>query len=115
MPPRKKKSARPPTAAKPSTRQRTKIKALAVNDAVKREAPRRSMLDNQLSLFEPLRRSVLDNQMALLGAMMTWSPARLLVNQQAAFWEGFAAPSAAQGPSVRKRTAKSVAKRARGR
>lgn len=82
-----------------------------MTDAVKREAPQRSMLDTQLSLFEPLRRSVLDNQMALLGAMVAWSPARLLVNQQAAFWEGFAAPSATPRKPARKGSAK---KRARG-
>ncbi len=94
MPPRKKPARRTTKSTKPPARRSSKTKALAISDPVKREA---------------LRRSVLDSQFAVLEAIMAWSPARLLVNQQAAFWEGFSAPSSAPraGASKRKRPAKS--------
>jgi hypothetical protein len=95
MPPRKTPARRTTKSAKTPARRASKSKALAISDPVKREA---------------LRRSVLDSQFAVLEAIMAWSPARLLVNQQAAFWEGFSAPSAAPrtGASKRKRRAKST-------
>lgn len=96
MPPRKKPARRKPTTAAKPARRRTKTQALAIADPVRREA---------------LRRTVLDSQFAVLEALMAWSPARVLVNQQAAFWEGFAAPSATARGSVRKRPRKSATKR----
>ena len=93
MPPRKTLARRKAKTAKLPARRTPKTKALAISDPVKREA---------------LRRSVLDSQFAVLEAIMAWSPARLLVNQQAAFWEGFSAPSAAPRASKRKRRAKST-------
>jgi hypothetical protein len=94
MPPRTKPARRSTKSTKPPARRSAKTKALAISDPVKREA---------------LRRSVLDSQFAVLEAIMAWSPARLLVNQQAAFWEGFSATSAEPRARVgkRKRPAKS--------
>jgi len=93
MPPRNTPARRTTKSAKAPARRSSKSRALAISDPVKREA---------------LRRSVLDSQFAVLEAIMAWSPARLLVNQQAAFWEGFSAPSAAPRASKRKRRAKST-------
>ena len=94
MPPRKKPVRRKTAAAKSPQRRRASTKALAIGDAVRRET---------------LGRSVLDRQLAVLEAMMAWSPARMLLNQQAAFWGGFVAPIDTQ--PVRKRPKKRAAKR----
>ena len=96
MPPRKKPVRRTSVAAKSPRRRRPSTKALAISDAVRREA---------------LGRSVLDRQLAVLETLMAWSPARMLVNQQAAFWEGFIAPTATQRAPARKRAQKRKAKR----
>jgi hypothetical protein len=96
MPPRKKPVRRKSVAAKSPRRRRPSTKALAIGDAVRRE---------------PLGRSVLDRQLAVLEAMMAWSPARMLVNQQAAFWEGFIAPTETRRAPARKRVQKRKAKR----
>jgi hypothetical protein len=93
MPPRKKPVRRKSVVAKAPARRRTRTKALAIGDAVRREAIGHSVLDRQLAVFE---------------AMMAWSPARMLLNQQAAFWEGFAGPLEAQ--PARKRAPKRTAK-----
>ena len=99
MPPRKKPARRKSVAAKaPARRRRASTKALAIGDAVRREA---------------IGPSVLDRQLAVLEAMMAWSPARMLLNQQVAFWEGFAAPSDA--PPARKRAPKRPARTAKRR
>jgi hypothetical protein len=112
MPPRKKQSARRTVkAAKPRTRSRAKTRALAITaDAVMREPLASSLLGSQLALFEPLRRSVVESQLALLGALAAWSPARLLINQHAAFWEGFSEPSPLRN-GARKRAAKKRTRR----
>ena len=73
-----------------SQRRRTKTRALAVSDAVLREAVGGARLPNPLQVFEPLRKTIVDRQIAFLGMVMAWSPARIIVNQQAAFWEGVA-------------------------
>ena len=96
MPPRKRPARRRAKSAKPPARRSSKSKALAISDPVKREA---------------LQRSVLDSQFAVLEAIMAWSPARLLVSQQAAFWEGFNALSPAPRASAKKRRATRAAKR----
>jgi hypothetical protein len=98
MPPRKKPVRRKSVSAKAPTRRRTRTKALAISDPVRHET---------------VARSVLDRQLAVIEAMMAWSPARMLLNQQAAFWEGFAAPSDA--PPARKRAPKRPARRAKRR
>jgi hypothetical protein len=103
MPPRKKTIRRKPAAAKSPRRRRSSTKALAIGDAVRRETLGRSMLDRQLS--------VLDRQLAVFEAMMAWSPARMLLNQQAAFWEGFSAPEVTRRAPPRKRVQKRAAKR----
>jgi hypothetical protein len=72
---------------------------------------RQSLLGSQLALLEPLQRSVLDSQLAILGAMAAWSPARLLINQQAAFWEGLVEPSTPPRNGTRKRAAKKRTRR----
>ncbi len=87
------------SSRKPASRpRRTGTKALAVSDSVLRGELPRSMLDSQLEL---------------LGTMLAWSPARLLVHQQAAFWKGVAEeafPSAVA--TERARPAKHKARRA---
>ena len=96
MPPRKKPVRRKTAAAKSPQRRRASTKALAIGDAVRRET---------------LGHSVLDRQLAVLEAMMAWSPARMLLNQQAAFWEGFSAPEVTRRAPPRKRVQKRAAKR----
>jgi hypothetical protein len=96
MPPRKKPARRKSVAAKPSARRRTRTKALAISDPVRRETIGRSVLDRQLAAFE---------------AFMAWSPARMLLNQQVAFWEGFSTPTATRRAPARKRVKKRAAKR----
>ena len=95
MPPRKKPLRRKSVATK-STRRRPSTKALAISDAVRRES---------------IGRSAFDRQLAVLETLMAWSPARMLLNQQAAFWEGFIAPTATQRTPARKRVKKRAAKR----
>jgi hypothetical protein len=100
MAPRNKTVRRKSTAAKRPQPRRAKIKALAIGDTVRREA---------------IKPSAVDRQLAVIEALMAWSPARMLINQQAAFWEGFSTPTDAQ-PSgqrtpSRKRVKKSTAKR----
>lgn len=102
MPPRKKPAPRkpaskktvatrkPPAAKKPA-RRRAKTRALAISDAVVREAPRPAMFANPFAVLE---------------AMLAWSPARMLATQQAAFWEGFAGGSGAPPPAQRKRASR---------
>jgi hypothetical protein len=96
MAPRKQtaRSRKPPAAKKPARRQ-AKTQALAMAEAVKREAP---------------RRATLDGPWAMLDALLAWSPARLIAHQQAAFWEGFAGASMAS-TAVRKPRKKRAAKR----
>lgn len=91
-------------------RRRTKTRALAVSDAVLREAVGSTQFPNPLQVFEPLRRSVVDRQIAIFGMVMAWSPARIIANQQAAFWEGFvgAAPTTS---AQRRNPARNGAKR----
>lgn len=61
-----------------------------MTDAVRRGEPLvRAHPTNPLAAFEPLRRAVVDRQIALLDMAITWSPAHVIVSQQAAFWEGF--------------------------
>lgn len=97
MPPRKKPVRRKSVTAKsPQRRRRPSTKALAISDPVRRES---------------IGRSVFDRQLAVLETLMAWSPARMLVNQQAAFWEGFIAPTATRRAPARKRVQKRAAKR----
>ena len=96
MPLRKKTVRRKSAPAKAPARRRTRTKALAIGDAVRRET---------------IGRSVLDRQLAVLETLMAWSPARMLINQQAAFWEGFIAPTATRRAPARKRVQKRAAKR----
>jgi hypothetical protein len=94
MPPRK-KSVRKSTPKKAPARARpARTKALAIGDSVRRETIGASMLDRQLAIIE---------------AMMAWTPARMLINQQAAFWGGFVTPTDAQ--PARKRVKKRATKR----
>lgn len=62
-------------ASAPSAKPRAKSKALSMHEAVRRES---------------WSASIFERQMALLRALVTWSPASLLVGQHAAFWGGFA-------------------------
>ena len=96
MPPRKKPVRRKSVAAKAPRRRRPSTKALAISDAVRRES---------------IGPSVFDRQLAVLETLMAWSPARMFVNQQAAFWEGFIAPTPTQHAPARKRVKKRAAKR----
>jgi hypothetical protein len=91
MPPRKKLARR--KAAAPNTRKRApaKTKALAVVDAVKRESVSAT--------------NFLQKQAALFSAVSAWSPARMLVAQQAAFWKGFADTNDIKRTGRRKRRA----------
>ncbi len=118
MPPRKRPSAtrRPakagaskPIAAKASKRaprRRAKTQALAVAETVRREPLRHVAIINPLAALEPLGRRVMERQIALLGMAMAWSPAHVIVSQQAAFWEGFVgdAGKGAQRKPARKRS-----------
>lgn len=74
-----------PPKARPRASAKAKAKALAITAPVKREAV--------------TSRTLVDSQMALLSAMMAWNPARIVINQQAAFWECFAAPSVTKVPA----------------
>ena len=96
MPPRKKPVRRKSVAVKSPRRRRPRTKALAISDAVRRES---------------IGPSAFDRQLAVLETLMAWSPARMLINQQAAFWEGFITPTATQRAPARKRVKKRVAKR----
>jgi hypothetical protein len=96
MPPRKKPVRRKSVAAKSPRRRRPSTKALAISDAVRRES---------------IGPSAFDRQLAVLETLMAWSPARMLINQQAAFWEGFITPTATQRAPARKRVKKRAAKR----
>ena len=96
MPPRKKPVRRKSVAAKSPRRRRPSTKALAISDAVRHES---------------IGSSAFDRQLAVLETLMAWSPARMLVNQQAAFWEGFIAPTATRPAPARKRVQKRAAKR----
>lgn len=104
MPSRAESIRRQHPTRKPASRpRRTGTKALAVSESV---------------LHGEMSRSMLDNQIELLGAMLAWSPARLLVHQQAAFWRGVAGESsssaaAAERPRLAKR--KSVRASAKAR
>jgi len=91
MPPRAESIHHQHSSRKPTSRRRTGTKALAVSDAVLRGEVSRSMLDSQLEF---------------LGTMMAWSPARLLVQQQAAFWKGFVGEPSTSPASQRSRPAK---------
>lgn len=82
---RKKTASRKVAPSKARPRASPKAKALAITAPVKREAI--------------TSRTLVDSQMALLSAMMAWNPARIVINQQAAFWECFAAPSATKVPA----------------
>lgn len=96
-----------PKAAKSTPRRAAKTKALAVTEAVRREPLVRARLENPLAAFEPLRRAVIDRQIAFLDMAMTWSPAHIIVGQQAAFWDGFVrdgAKSPSRAKPARKRT-----------
>jgi len=104
MPPRAKPVRRQPSSRKPAARRRADTKALAVSDPVLRQEVARSMLDSQLKF---------------LGAILAWSPTRLLVHQQAAFWKGFAEepePTRADRshPAKRKATRTAVKTRSNG-
>jgi hypothetical protein len=95
MPPRKKTVRRKSTSRKTPARGRpARTKALAIGDSVRREM---------------IGASVLDRQLAVIEALMAWSPARMLINQQAAFWGGFVTPTDAQ--PARKRAPKRKARR----
>ena len=96
MPPRKKPVRRKSVTAKPSAHRRASTKALAISDAVRRES---------------IGRSAFDRQLAVLETLMAWTPARMLLNQQVAFWEGFSAPTATRRAPARKRVKKRAAKR----
>jgi hypothetical protein len=96
MPPRKKTVRRKSAAAKRPQPRRAKTKALAIGDSVRRET---------------IGPSVVERQLAVIEALMAWSPARMLINQQAAFWGGFSAPAATQRTPARKRVNKRSAKR----
>jgi hypothetical protein len=102
MPPRKKTVRSKSTPRKTPARARpARTKALAIGDSVRRET---------------IAASVFDRQLAVIEALMAWSPARMLINQQAAFWGGFATPDDArpsrQRAPSRKRAKKRAAKRA---
>lgn len=119
MPPQKRHSAtrRRSTATKgpAKTKKRTppgrsKTQALAMTDAVRRGEPLvRARPTNPLAVFEPLRKAVIDRQIALIDMAITWSPAHVIVSQQAAFWEGFAHDGAKVGG--RRRSAARPARR----
>jgi len=102
MPPRAESIARQHSSRKPASRRRRRsgTKALAASDVVLRgEVPH----------------SILDSQLELLGTIMAWSPPRILVQQQAAFWKGFAGepltfPASERSPSPKRRTARASAK-----
>jgi hypothetical protein len=96
MPPRKKTVRRKSTAAKRSQPRRAKTKALAIGDPVRRET---------------IGPSVVERQLAVIEALMAWSPARMLINQQAAFWGGFATPAETPRTPSRKRVKKRSARR----
>jgi hypothetical protein len=93
MPPRSKQTARrtskPATKSVPKKVRRTNTKALAVSDAVLREPLQPAKLINPLTLLEPLRRAVIDRQIEFFAVAMAWSPAHIIVKQQAAFWDAF--------------------------
>jgi hypothetical protein len=72
---RKKPVPRNRTGAKKQPRRRAKTEALAVSEPVIRE---------------PVRVASVNSQFELLHALMSWSPASIVVGQQAAFWRGFA-------------------------
>lgn len=99
MPSRAESTRRQHPTRKPASRpRRTGTKALAVSESV---------------LHGEISRSMLDNQIELLGAMLAWSPARLLVHQQAAFWRGVAGESSSSAaPAERPRLAKRKSVRA---
>lgn len=82
---RKKTASRKVAPPKARPRASPKAKALAITVPVKREAI--------------TSRPLVDSQLALLSAMMAWNPARIVINQQAAFWEVFAAPLATKAPA----------------
>jgi len=115
MPPRSSKASRPRTKRSPATpprRSRAKSQPLAVTDAVKREPLRKARrLADPLAVLEPLGRSLLDRQVAVLEAAFAWSPARVFVNQQAAFWEGFV--GAARSPAGSRQPKRKRARAAR--
>jgi hypothetical protein len=46
-------------------------------------------LINPLTILEPLRQAVIDRQIEFFAVAMAWSPAHIIVKQQAAFWEAF--------------------------
>ena len=103
--------------AKPSAapRARSKTRALAVPDAVRSEPigkwrPSYPAI-NPLAMLEPLRRQIADRQIALVSMALDWHPARILVSQQAAFWEGFAHAARTPEPTARKGRRKPVGKR----
>jgi len=93
MPPRKKPAAPPSTKArKAPAKRRAKTRALALAGAAIRQEPLRSdLLASPLAMIEPLRRSIIERQIALLDAAIAWSPARWMIHQQAAFWDGLVA------------------------
>lgn len=116
MPPKRKSPSKklparqPPEDSRALSGRRAKTKALAIGDAVRRQALRGAGLANPLAILEPLRQSMVERQIALVGAAMTWSPAHILVSQQAAFWDGFT--DAAAKRSLRQKPA---SKRTRAR
>ena len=91
MPPRAESIRHQHPSRKRASRRRADTKALAISDAV---------------LREEMTRTVLDSQLEFLGTMMAWSPARLLVHQQAAFWKGVAGEPLTSVPTERSRPAK---------
>lgn len=92
MPAHKKRSPSKPTTRSRSSsapRRPSKVKALAISDAVRREPHSSRQLVSPLAILEPLRRRLVEQQIELLGAALTWSPAHIIISQQAAFWDGF--------------------------
>ncbi len=88
--PRSAKATFPARKSARSQRRRTKTQALALSDAVLRETVGSTHFPNPMQAFEPLRKTIVDRQIAFFGMVMAWSPARIIVNQQAAFWEAVA-------------------------
>jgi hypothetical protein len=129
--PAKSRAAKPTAAKRPKAASRgptktgaktgAKTRALSVSDAVLREpaAGTRPVdpltLMNPLAVFEPLRREVADRQTALVSMVLAWSPARMLINQQAAFWQAFAQDAPAPARASRTKSARKAGKRGAAR
>lgn len=80
---------KPATPFRSAPRRRSKTKALAISDAIRREPLAGQRLLNPLSMLEPLRQRIVEQQIEFLGAALVWSPAHVIIGQQAAFWDGF--------------------------